>query len=428
MRFDGGPSSYQRVSALDLLAGRVAAESLRGKVVFIGSSATGLRDHQLTAVDARFPGTQLHAALAENILRDAHLRSPSWAPVAVAAASVGAALALATVFVASSGVVALAATGAVLVLATLAAVAVMHALGLSVPAGAPLLVVAVLFVALLTQRVVAAQRRTARYRRQLAKSRQITIEAMAAVAETRDPETGAHIKRTQHYVRAIAEELRRTGLYQQTLSAQYIDLLFLSAPLHDIGKVGVPDHILLKPGRLDGDEMVEMKKHAEYGRRIVTSSASSMDSDNFLTVASEIAGTHHEKWDGTGYPLGLAGQAIPLSGRIMAVADIYDALISRRCYKEPFPHSVAIELMRAQRGTTFEPAVLDAFFCIEDEIQAIANRYRDDAEEPTSQIGHTPPRSATVVPMWDAPGALPHGRGADAAAANTLSLGRGGQR
>jgi len=198
------------------------------------------------------------------------------------------------------------------------------------------------------------------------------------VAETRDPETGAHIKRTQNYVRAIAEELRRSGLHTGVLTPDYIRLLYLSAPLHDIGKVGVPDHILLKAGPLTPDEMTIMKQHAEFGRRIVFSTAEGIEGDNFLAIAAEIAGSHHEKWDGSGYPLGLVGPSIPLSGRIMAVADVYDALISRRCYKEPFTHAHSIALMRGMRGTSFDPDVLDAFLRIESSIIRIAQDFRDE--------------------------------------------------
>ena len=173
------------------------------------------------------------------------------------------------------------------------------------------------------------------------------------------------------------------------MTKEYIELLFISAPLHDIGKVGVPDHILLKPGKLTPPELEVMKQHAEFGRKIIFSSAQRIEGDNFLIVAGEIAATHHEKWDGTGYPLGLAGQDIPLSGRIMAVADIYDALISRRCYKEPFPHEMATNLMREARGTIFDPMILDAFFSIEDTIKEIAAQYSDEAE-PISELPAAP--------------------------------------
>jgi adenylate cyclase len=252
--------------------------------------------------------------------------------------------------------------------------------GRFVPIAAPLLLVATLFITFVLIRFAIERRRAYLAQKQLENARQVTIEAMASVAETRDPETGAHIKRTQNYVRAIAQELQRSGHYTAILSDEFIELLYISAPLHDIGKVGVPDHILLKPGRLTAQEMELMKLHAEFGRKIIFSTAARIDGDNFLTVAGEIAATHHEKWDGSGYPKGLAGQDIPLSGRIMAVADIYDALISRRCYKEPFPHALAITMMQEGRGRTFDPVVLDAFFRIEGTVKEIAERFKDESE------------------------------------------------
>lgn len=144
--------------------------------------------------------------------------------------------------------------------------------------------------------------------------------------------------------------------------------------------MGVPDHILLKPGPLTEAEFELMKKHAEYGRDIIYSTAQKIEGDNFLVIAGEIASSHHERWDGSGYPHGLAGHDIPLSGRIMAVADVYDALISRRCYKAPFPHGLAMEMMQAERGRIFDPAILDVFFSIEDTILGIAARYQDANE------------------------------------------------
>jgi adenylate cyclase len=252
--------------------------------------------------------------------------------------------------------------------------------------GAPLLVLGTLLVLSFVVRFAVNQRRAQRWRRQLENARQVAIESMAAVAETRDPDTGAHIKRTQHYVRAIAKQLQRTGHHAQTLTKEYIDLLYLSAPLHDIGKVGVPDHILLKPGPLTADELKIMRQHAELGRKIIFSMAKQIDGDNFLLIAAEIAATHHEKWDGTGYPNGLRGQDIPLSGRIMAVADIYDALISRRCYKDAFLHDRAKALMRNLGETTFDPEVLDAFLAIEAEILQIATRFRDEEEIIAEQV------------------------------------------
>ncbi len=165
------------------------------------------------------------------------------------------------------------------------------------------------------------------------------------------------------------------------MTDDYIHLLFVSAPLHDIGKVGVPDHILLKTGKLTSEEFELMKKHAEYGRNIIHSASQKIEGDNFLIIAGEIALTHHEKWDGTAYPSGLSGQDIPLSGRIMAVADVYDALISKRCYKSPYPHENAVRMMKEKNGKIFDPAILSAFLSIDAEIQTTAATYRDDNEQ-----------------------------------------------
>ncbi len=381
LRFNGKPQLYRSISAVDLLNGKFREADLKGKIVFIGSSAAGLNDFHNTALDLLFPGLKIQAAVAENIVSDDFVRTPSWAAGAIFVVCVLVGALMSAMFVAASGIY-LAAIGTLLVIVTLFLLGVLPyaRAGLFVSPGAPIAVAMTLFVLFFVTRFAIEKRRAHVWLKQLENARQVTIESMASVAETRDPETGAHIKRTQHYVKAIAEQLKRTGQYSNLLTKEYIHLLFISAPLHDIGKVGVPDHILLKPGKLTPEELVVMKQHAEFGRKIIFSTAQRIEGDNFLIIAGEIAATHHEKWDGTGYPRGLAGQDIPLSGRIMAAADIYDALISRRCYKDPFTHEWAATFMREASGKTFDPAVLDAFFGIEDTIKEIAARYRDEAE------------------------------------------------
>ncbi|KUI96658.1 response regulator [Vibrio sp. MEBiC08052] len=206
-----------------------------------------------------------------------------------------------------------------------------------------------------------------------------TIEAMASLAETRDNETGNHIRRTQHYIKYLAEELVRQGLYLEQLTPDTIENLFKSAPLHDIGKVGIPDAILLKSDKLTDDEFEIMKKHTEIGRNVIASVESAIDFKcDFLQFAKEIAMSHQEKWDGTGYPLGLKEYEIPLSARLMALADVYDALISERVYKPAFPHEKAVSIIKKGSGTHFEPAIVAAFLAIEQQFKAIAQTYRDD--------------------------------------------------
>lgn len=209
-----------------------------------------------------------------------------------------------------------------------------------------------------------------------------TIAALCALTEMRDNETGNHIRRTQNYVQALARRLRNHPRFAPELDDDVIMLLFKSAPLHDIGKVAIPDAILQKPGKLDAEEWVVMKRHTEYGRDAIAQAERDLgESASFLHYALEIAHGHHEKWDGSGYPQGLSGNAIPLSARIMAVADVYDALISRRVYKPPFPHEQAVGMIIEGRGTHFDPDIADALRDIADEFLAIANRYRDAPDE-----------------------------------------------
>lgn len=209
-----------------------------------------------------------------------------------------------------------------------------------------------------------------------------TILAMASLAETRDNETGNHIRRTQHYVRALATELQPHPRFRALLTNENIDLLYKSAPLHDIGKVGVPDRILLKPGKLDDEEWTIMKLHTVYGRDAILAVEKHLgETTDFLRFAREIAYSHQEKWDGSGYPEGLAGDAIPFSARLMAVADVYDAMISRRVYKPPFTHEDSVNLMREGRGKHFDPDVFDAFLRVEPQFREIAARFSDDHED-----------------------------------------------
>lgn len=214
-----------------------------------------------------------------------------------------------------------------------------------------------------------------------------TILAMTSLAQTRDIETGNHIKRTQHYVRILARRLQKHPRFSAFLTERNIDLLFRSAPLHDIGKVGIPDRILLKPGRLTADEMTVMKTHTTLGRDTIAQAEKLMGGQlDFLALAKEIAYSHQEKWDGSGYPQGLRGDAIPISARLMAVADVYDAIISRRVYKLGMTHAEAVAIIVEGSGTHFDPDIIDAFLKVRQEFQEIAARYADSDEEIKEKI------------------------------------------
>ncbi|HEX5329216.1 two-component system response regulator [Sulfuricurvum sp.] len=218
----------------------------------------------------------------------------------------------------------------------------------------------------------------------------VTILAMASLAETRDLETGNHIRRTQHYVKVLADKLKTHPNFGYFLSETMIETLYKSAPLHDIGKVGIPDRILLKPGKLSVDEFEIMKTHTTLGRDAIKHAENQLGLQvEFLRIAKEIAYYHQEKYDGSGYPTGASGNDIPISARLMSLADVYDALISRRVYKEPIPHEIAIKIIIEGRGKHFDPDIVDAFLTLQDEFQTIAARFMDsesDIKTKTDQL------------------------------------------
>ncbi len=217
---------------------------------------------------------------------------------------------------------------------------------------------------------------------QLELTKEVTIKCLASIVEYRDHDTGGHIRRTQNYIKIVAQYLKDHPKFKTFLSSENIDLLCKSAPLHDIGKVGVPDHILLKPGSLTDEEFVVMKKHAQFGHDAIAAAENEIGEEvSFLKFAKEIAYTHHEKWDGTGYPQALKGDNIPISGRLMAIADVYDALISRRVYKDPISHRRAVKVIENKKGTHLDPEMVDAFLILEESFRQIAFKYADSEEE-----------------------------------------------
>ena len=218
---------------------------------------------------------------------------------------------------------------------------------------------------------------------QLLAAQAATMTAFSVLTEARHHETGDHIQRTRSYVRALAEALKDHPHFSNQLKDDTIQLFANSAPLHDIGKVAIPDSILLKPGKLTPAEWEIMKQHCAIGRDSIIASARMLDEgdDVFLTCAADIAYCHHERWDGSGYPRGLAGQAIPLSARLMAVADVYDALISRRVYKEAESHEEALTIMARESGRHFEPEILSAMLRISDQFQRIATEFAESSHE-----------------------------------------------
>jgi putative two-component system response regulator len=215
----------------------------------------------------------------------------------------------------------------------------------------------------------------------------VSIRALAYLAEIRDPETGNHLRRTQRYIGILCQHLRSHPRFADFLTDHNIPVLIKSAPLHDIGKVGIPDYILLKPGKLSPDEWEIMKQHARYGSDAIELAEKDAEKPvDFLKMAKEIAHYHHEKWDGTGYPEGLAGDTIPIPARLMALADVFDALISQRVYKPSFSLEKSVAIIHKGRGSHFDPDIVDAFLVLQNEFQAIALLHADSEADSLCKI------------------------------------------
>jgi putative two-component system response regulator len=216
-------------------------------------------------------------------------------------------------------------------------------------------------------------------------ARDATILALAKLAEHRDPETGAHLERVQHYCRLLSRSLAETSRYAALIDNEFVDHIVRSSPLHDIGKVGIPDSVLLKAGRLTVDEFEVMKRHAAIGGDTLRPLVVKGRGQTFLQMGMDIAYCHHEKFDGTGYPRGLAGEAIPLAARILSLADVYDALTSKRVYKEAMSHDEAAFIIRRESAAHFDPDVVNAFNRCESEFRRLAEEMRDQAPAPAPQ-------------------------------------------
>ncbi len=377
IRFRGKGKTFDYVSAADILSDRVPDGKIQGKIVFVGTSASGLKELKSTPFDPVFPGVEVHATVVDNILKKDFISRPRWA---AGLESLGVlVLGLISTFI-------LAWTGAgwsSLLLGVVgvgvwqASVWTFRNEGIFISPVLPLIVLVCNFSILTFFRFWQEEQRVKERTRELAMVQEATIESMSSLTETRDPRTGEHIRRTQNYIRLLAEYLKNQPRFSPFLDDETIDLLCKSAPLHDIGKVGVSDRILLKPGRLTDQEFEEMKQHTIYGRDTILAAERKLGNTSFLRVAREIAYTHHERWDGSGYPEGLKGEQIPVPGRLMALADSYDALTSKRVYKSQIPHEKAVEIIIEEKGSHFDPEVVDAFLEVKENFRQIALKYAD---------------------------------------------------
>ena len=363
LRYRGKKQTFPYVSAADVMSGRVPEGTLRDKIVFVGTTALGTREVVSTPLDTLFVGVEAQATVADNLLQQDFMSRSEF----------GTALEGVLVLVFGAAVVALVAgtrTLPGLLGSGLSIAALWYAdgwwlstMGVFVSPIMPTIgVIAALAVMTLAKFAIERGRADTAAREKTTAQR-LMIQTLLSLTETRDAETGRHSRRTQQYARLLAEQLSTNAEFRHYLTPERVEMISSLAPLHDIGKVGVPDHILNKPGALTPEELEEMRRHPEYGYDVILKAEDrvGVKDDAILAVAKDIVYTHHERWDGTGYPRRLRGKEIPIEGRVMAVVDVYDAITTRTLYRPPMSYDEAVKFIVERGGTHFDPAVVQAF-------------------------------------------------------------------
>jgi adenylate cyclase len=363
VRYRGKKRTFSYVSAADVLSGSVPAETLRDKIVFVGTTALGTREVVATPLDTLFAGVEVQATVADNLLQQDFIRRPVLGTTlesqAVLILGIAIALLVSTTGVASglllgTGGVAAAWCGSISLLSTEGAFLspLFPTMGAVSVCGTMTLV-----------KFAVERLRADRAGREKTTAQRFMVQTLLSLIEVRDAETGVHSRRTQQYAKLLAQQLSKNPQFQDYLTPERIELLSSLAPLHDIGKVGIPDHILNKPGALTPDELAEMRKHPTIGREVILKAEQQVGvgDDQILAMAKDIVYTHHERWDGGGYPRGLRATEIPIAGRVMALVDVYDAAVTRTLYRRTVSHETAVAFIVDAKGTQFDPAVVEAF-------------------------------------------------------------------
>jgi len=366
LRYRGKKRAFPYLSAADVLTDQVPVGALRGKIVFVGTTALGMREVVATPLDTLFAGVEVQATVADNLLEQDFIRRSAIAGIlgtlVVLVLGIAIAVLVAGIGIAS-GLIGAAASVAALWWGT---VWLLSTSGVFISPLSPTIgVLGALAVMTLAKFTVERGRADDASREKTAAQR-LMVQALLSLTEVRDAETGRHSRRTQHYARLLAEQLATQPDFRAHLTRERIDLLSTLAPLHDIGKVGVPDHVLNKPGALTSEELAQMRKHPALGRDVILKAEARVGvrDDATLEMAKDIVYTHHERWDGAGYPQGLRGTAIPVAGRVMALVDVYDAVRARTLYRKCLSHDDTVEFIVSGKGTHFDPAVVDAFLSV----------------------------------------------------------------
>jgi adenylate cyclase len=388
LRYRGGSRALPYVSAVDVLEGRATASRIDDALVFVGATAIGAREIVSTPFDSLFTGVEAHATVADNLLRQDFLsRSPDALTLELCTVlALGIAI---TLLVARAGLIwgTLGGAGALLVLWR-SVVWLLASRGEYYSPLFPAIALVASLGAATIAKLLYERGRADRATDEKDLARRLMVQSLLSLTEIRDADTGTHSRRTQRYSRLLAEQLAEHPRFRTFLTPSQISLFSSLAPLHDIGKVGVPDQLLNKPGSLTVEEFQEMKKHPGYGLNVITTAQSNAgaEDDAILALAKDIVYTHHERWDGNGYPRGLKGEQIPIAGRLMAIVDVYDALTTRRRYRQPLSHDQAVELIVNGYGTHFDPDIVDAFLRTAPLMRDVAREVARIGREATSEV------------------------------------------
>ncbi|MFN0104946.1 MAG: CHASE2 domain-containing protein [Bryobacteraceae bacterium] len=381
IRYRGRRGTFPSVSAADVVDSPAIASTLANKIVVLGGAAAGLQDYATTPVDPLMLGVEVQATLIDNLLTgDFARRSPLsslWEGLLVILGAAATMIVLTRVKPLAGALIALGMCAALWAGAAFVLFRTQDFVSPFLPTVALAGNFAVLTVSNWSRQKASAEKT----KRDLEAMRRFTVAAMAAMAEARHPETARHARRLQRYMALLCEGLAHHPRFRGFLTPKTVALLIELTPVHDIGKVGIPDSILLKNGPLTAEEFGIIKRHVDHGRRILESAykQSGLEDSELLRQACDIVSAHHERWDGSGYPEGLRGDAIPIPARLLAVADVYDAMVSKRVYKDAMLHSVAYETIKAGRGTDFDPDVVDAFLLNHETWEIEAETSRDRA-------------------------------------------------
>ncbi len=374
LRYRGRKHIFPYVSAADVLGGRTPANTFKGKIVLVGTTALGTREVVATPFDTLFAGVEVQATVADNLLQRDFIRRPESA-VAIETLSVVAFGLAAILLVRRLGL----GWGALGMAGCLGAVWagatwLLSADGALLSPLFPTIGVVCVLAAISAAQFTIERGRADRAGQEKHTSQRLMVQTLLSLTEVRDIETGRHSRRTERCMKILAEQLAAQPEFREYLVPERIDLIASLAPLHDIGKVGVPDRVLNKPGALTADELADMRKHPAHGRDVIVKAElkAGAKGDAVLAMAKDIVYTHHEKWDGTGYPQGLRGTEIPIAGRLMALVDVYDAVLNRRLYQQPMSHDDTVAVIVKGSGTHFDPAVVDAFVKVSDVLRGLS--------------------------------------------------------